>query len=92
MPIYFQAVRHESGWESFEETPLLAAISTYICYALLVFIGHIEDFLVNIGLLKLHACLEPKIPVSWCKIHSSRLSRFGMKIQFTVVYLKLQTL
>lgn len=57
-----QAVRHESGWESFEETPLLAAISTYICYALLVFIGHIEDFLVNIGLLKLHACLEPKIP------------------------------
>ncbi|XP_052766413.1 serine palmitoyltransferase 2-like [Mya arenaria] len=49
-------------WESFEETPLLAAISTYICYGLLVLIGHIRDFLNNIGFLKVNACLEPKIP------------------------------
>jgi len=50
-------------WESFEETPLLAAIATYICYGLVVLIGHIRDFLNNIGVLKINACLEPRIPV-----------------------------
>ena len=60
----FQSVDwKDSYWEAFEETPLVAAISTYLCYALLVFVGHIKDFFVNIGLLKFHACLEPKIPV-----------------------------
>ncbi|KAL4238049.1 Serine palmitoyltransferase 2 [Mactra antiquata] len=49
-------------WESFEETPLLAAVFTYICYGLVVLIGHIRDFLNDLGLLKVNACLEPRIP------------------------------
>ena len=57
-------------WESFEETPLFAAVFTYICYGLVVLIGHIRDFLNNVGLLKVNTCLEPKIPVStFVKIH-----------------------
>jgi len=51
-------------WELFEETPLMAAVFTYICYGLIVLIGHIRDFLNNVGLLKVNACLEPRIPVS----------------------------
>ncbi|XP_052275976.1 serine palmitoyltransferase 2-like [Dreissena polymorpha] len=49
-------------WESFEETPLLAAIFTYICYGLVVLIGHIRDFMNNMGLLKVNTSLEPRIP------------------------------
>ena len=65
--LVFQAtLKYDESLESFEETPLLAAISTYLCYGLLVFVGHIKDFFVNIGLSKVHTCLEPKIPVSFC--------------------------
>ncbi|XP_045170567.2 serine palmitoyltransferase 2-like [Mercenaria mercenaria] len=57
-----QADWKKDYWESFEETPLLAAVFTYICYGLVVLIGHIRDFLNNLGLLKVNACLEPRIP------------------------------
>ena len=62
--VFQVSISYDGNLESFEETPLLAAISTYLCYALLVFVGHIKDFFVNIGLSEVHACLEPKIPVS----------------------------
>ena len=53
-----------SWWESFEETPLYAAILTYLGYGLLVLVGHIRDFFRNIGLEKQKSCTEPKLPVS----------------------------
>ncbi|XP_060068388.1 serine palmitoyltransferase 2-like [Ylistrum balloti] len=49
-------------WESFEETPIIAAIYTYFCFGLLVVFGHIRDFLRNIGLEKIKSCTEPKLP------------------------------
>ncbi|XP_033734047.1 serine palmitoyltransferase 2-like [Pecten maximus] len=49
-------------WESFEETPIIAAIYTYFCFGLLVVFGHIRDFLRNIGIEKVKSCTEPKLP------------------------------
>lgn len=48
--------------ESFEETPLVIAILTYLCYGILVLTGHIRDFLRNTGLESDKACTEPKLP------------------------------
>lgn len=36
--------------EHFDEPPLLQAVCTYICYGLLIIVGHISDFLRKIGL------------------------------------------
>ncbi|OWF46433.1 serine palmitoyltransferase 2-like [Mizuhopecten yessoensis] len=52
----------DNFWESFEETPIIAAIYTYFCFGLLVVFGHIRDFLRNIGLEKVKSCTEPKLP------------------------------
>lgn len=60
----------EKAWEkdfceSFEETPMLAAISTYIGYLILVAVGHVREFLKSIGLGVVKCVAEPKIPVSF---------------------------
>lgn len=68
-------------WESFEETPLYAAIWTYLGYGLLVVVGHIRDFLRNIGLEKQKSCTEPKLPgfvqlyQSWESFYTRNLYR-----------------
>lgn len=36
--------------EHFEEPPLFDAVATYVCYGLLIIVGHISDFLRKIGL------------------------------------------
>jgi len=36
--------------EHFDEPPLFQAVCTYICYGLLIIVGHISDFLRKIGL------------------------------------------
>ncbi|CAG2250265.1 SPT [Mytilus edulis] len=55
---------HEISFdETFEETPLMAAIMTYLSYGLMVVIGHIRDFLRSIGIEKEKTCTEPKLPV-----------------------------
>lgn len=48
--------------ESFEETPILIAVLTYLCYGILVLVGHIRDFLRNTGIENDKACTEPKLP------------------------------
>ena len=37
--------------EHFQEPPLFQAVCTYICYGLLILVGHITDFLKRIGLM-----------------------------------------
>lgn len=59
----------KTWWESFEETPLYAAIWTYLGYGLLVLVGHIRDFLRNVGIEKQKSCTEPKLPVSSKSLH-----------------------
>lgn len=51
-------------YESFEETPLLIAILTYMSYAFLVVVGSIRDLLQYYGLDKKIAYQEPKLDVS----------------------------
>ncbi|XP_064601627.1 serine palmitoyltransferase 2-like [Liolophura sinensis] len=48
-------------YESFEETPLLIAILTYMSYAFLVVVGSIRDLLQYYGLDKKIAYQEPKL-------------------------------
>ncbi|XP_060573155.1 serine palmitoyltransferase 2-like [Ruditapes philippinarum] len=68
-------------WESFEETPLYAAIWTYLGYGLLVLVGHIRDFFRNIGLERQKSCTEPKLPgfvplyQSWESFYTRNLYR-----------------
>lgn len=38
--------------EEFEETPLVIALTVYLCYAVLMIFGHLRDFMRNIGLEK----------------------------------------
>lgn len=57
----------EKAWEkdfceTFEETPMLAAISTYIGYLILVAVGHVREFLKSIGIGVVKCVAEPKIP------------------------------
>ena len=59
----------EKNWkddfhESFEETPLFVAITTYLGYALLVIVGHIRDFLRFYSIEKQKTCTEPRLKVS----------------------------
>ncbi|XP_059142148.1 serine palmitoyltransferase 2-like isoform X1 [Physella acuta] len=61
-----RAQNHVSKWqddfyESFEETPLLVAILTYLGYALLVVIGQIRDLMRAYGIEKDKSCTEPKL-------------------------------
>ncbi|XP_041353081.1 serine palmitoyltransferase 2-like [Gigantopelta aegis] len=56
----------EKNWkddfhESFEETPLFVAITTYLGYALLVIVGHIRDFLRFYSIEKQKTCTEPRL-------------------------------
>ncbi|XP_052768715.1 serine palmitoyltransferase 2-like isoform X1 [Mya arenaria] len=70
-----------SWWESFEETPLYAAIWTYLGYGLLVLVGHIRDFFRNLGLESQKSCTEPKLPgfvplyQSWESFYTRNLYR-----------------
>lgn len=69
----------EKAWEkdfceTFEETPMLAAISTYIGYLILVAVGHVREFLKSIGIGVVKCVAEPKIPVS-VQVHVYRLAR-----------------
>ncbi len=51
--------------EMFEETPLIQAIYTYICYAVLNIFGWIRDFMRNTGIEKRKGAKDPNPPVSW---------------------------
>ncbi|GFN94492.1 serine palmitoyltransferase 2, partial [Plakobranchus ocellatus] len=51
----------DSFYESFEETPLLVAILTYLGYALLVVIGQIRDLMRTYGIERDKSCTEPKL-------------------------------
>ncbi|XP_071161498.1 serine palmitoyltransferase 2-like isoform X1 [Mytilus edulis] len=46
--------------ENFEETPIYIAVLTYLCYGILVLVGHVRDFLRNAGLENEKACTEPR--------------------------------
>jgi len=46
-------------FESFEETPLLVAVVTYIGYAILIVFGHLRDTLRNWGFEKVPPAAEP---------------------------------
>ncbi|KAL5008924.1 hypothetical protein ScPMuIL_014505 [Solemya velum] len=48
-------------YETFEETPLTVAIWTYLGYAILVIVGHIRDFLRNVGIERIKSSSEPKL-------------------------------
>ncbi|KAK3093900.1 hypothetical protein FSP39_021611, partial [Pinctada imbricata] len=52
----------EDFYESFEDTPMLAAISTYVGYLILVAVGHIREFLKGIGIGVVKCMAEPKLP------------------------------
>lgn len=52
-------------YETFEETPLLVAILTYLGYGLLVIIGQIRDILRTYGIEKDKSCTEPKLEVCY---------------------------
>ncbi|GFS16232.1 serine palmitoyltransferase 2, partial [Elysia marginata] len=67
--------------ESFEETPLLVAILTYLGYALLVVIGQIRDLMRAYGIEKDKSCTEPKLEgfvplfLSWESFYTRNLYR-----------------
>jgi hypothetical protein len=50
--------------ETFEETPILIAVMTYLNYGMLVLVGYIRDILRSIGIEKEKDYTEPKRPVS----------------------------
>lgn len=49
--------------EMFEETPLIQAIYTYICYAVLNIFGWIRDFMRNSGIERRKGAKDPNPPV-----------------------------
>ncbi|XP_046337562.2 serine palmitoyltransferase 2-like isoform X1 [Haliotis rufescens] len=71
----------EDFYESFEETPLIIAIITYIGYGVLVVVGHIRDFLRSQGFEKTKAITEIKLPgfvplyASWESFYTRNLYR-----------------
>ncbi|XP_052827924.1 serine palmitoyltransferase 2 [Octopus bimaculoides] len=71
----------EPFYESFEATPLLAAILTYLSYSLLTIVGHIREWLQMAGLQKSHMLKEPKqddfVPLyqSWESFYTRNLYR-----------------
>ncbi|XP_060562907.1 serine palmitoyltransferase 2-like isoform X1 [Ruditapes philippinarum] len=71
----------KTWWESFEETPLYAAIWTYLGYGMLVIVGYIRDFLRNVGIEKQKSCTEPRLPgfvplyQSWENFYTRNLYR-----------------
>ncbi|CAG5127258.1 unnamed protein product [Candidula unifasciata] len=72
---------HNDFYESFEETPLLVAILTYLGYALLVVIGQIRDLMRAYGIEKDKSCTEPKLEgfvplfLSWESFYTRNLYR-----------------
>ncbi len=55
----------------FEETPLIQAIYTYICYAVLNLFGWMRDFMRDTGLEKRKGAVDPNPSVcSFIKINS----------------------
>ncbi|XP_055880995.1 serine palmitoyltransferase 2-like isoform X1 [Biomphalaria glabrata] len=71
----------EDFFESFEETPLLVAILTYLGYGLLVVIGQIRDLMRAYGIEKDKSCTEPKLEgfvplfLSWESFYTRNLYR-----------------
>ena len=51
-------------YESFEETPLIIAVLTYVSYAILIVFGHFRDCLRRRGIGKVPVAAEPVSPVS----------------------------
>lgn len=56
--------------EMFEETPLIQAIYTYICYAVLNIFGWIRDFMRNSGIEKRKGAKDPN-PPDFCPLYQS---------------------
>ncbi|KAJ8308767.1 hypothetical protein KUTeg_013641 [Tegillarca granosa] len=71
----------DTFWESFEQTPIIVAIWTYLGYGVLVVIGHIRDLLRTMGLEKIKSITEPKlqgfVPLyqSWESFYTRNLYR-----------------
>ncbi|XP_064601500.1 serine palmitoyltransferase 2-like isoform X2 [Liolophura sinensis] len=69
--------------ESFEETPLLVALLTYMSFVVLVMIGYVRDILNFFGLDREHGYTEPKIegfvPLyhSWESFYTRHIYRRG---------------
>lgn len=69
--------------ETFEETPILIAVMTYLNYGLLVLVGLIRDILRSIGIEKEKDYTEPKRPgfvplyQSWENFYTRNLYRRG---------------
>jgi serine palmitoyltransferase len=57
-------------FESFEETPLLIAVLTYIGYGVLIVFGHIRDFLRRWGWEKVPMAAEP-VSEGWVPLYQS---------------------
>lgn len=51
--------KNSHNFESFEETPLLIAVLTYLAYAILIVIGHMRDFLRRWNFEKVPVAAEP---------------------------------
>ena len=51
--------------EEYEETPLLQAIFTYICYIVLNIFGYLRDFMRQTGIENRKGTADPNANVSW---------------------------
>jgi len=58
-------------FESFEETPLLIAVLTYIGYGILIVFGHMRDWLRQWGWEKVPVAAEPVSEVK--AVHNNQL-------------------
>lgn len=58
------------NFESFEETPLLIAILTYLGYGILIIFGHVRDFLRKWQIEKVPVSAEPSLE-GWVPLYQS---------------------
>jgi len=60
----------QKNFELFEETPLFIAILTYFGYGILIFFGHLRDFLRNWGFHRVPRAAEP-VREGWVSLYQS---------------------
>ncbi len=65
MPKYLKKGHNKIEYEDemFEETPLIQAIYTYICYAVLNLFGWMRDFMRDTGIEKRKGAVDPNSSV-----------------------------
>jgi len=73
----WQAICAQNGrntrknFESFEETPLLIAILTYLGYGILIIFGHVRDFLRKWQIEKVPVSAEPSLEVGLISVDNA---------------------